>query len=37
MKYETPQIKKFECEQNDILTESIGDVLVDDKTWGEIS
>lgn len=37
MKFETPQIEICECEQEDILTASIGDVLVDDKTWGEIS
>ena len=36
-KYETPQIKIKECEQREILTVSPGDVLEDDKTWGEIS
>lgn len=35
--YKTPQIEICECEQDDILTASIDDVLVDDRTWGEIS
>lgn len=35
--YKTPEMEICESEQNDILTASIEDVLVDDKTWGEIS
>lgn len=37
MKYETPEIETCESEQKDILTVSSGDILEDDKTWGNIS
>lgn len=37
MKYETPQMETCKSEQNDILTVSQGDILEDDKSWGEIS
>ena len=37
MKYETPEIKIIECGRKDILTVSPGNILEDDKTWGEIS
>lgn len=37
LKYETPQIGIYKAEQNDILTVSSGEILEDDKSWGEIS
>lgn len=37
LKYETPQIGIYRAERDDILTVSSGEILEDDKAWGEIS
>lgn len=37
MEYVTPSIETVEIEDLDILTVSSGEILEDDKEWGEIS
>lgn len=37
MEYVKPSIKTLEIEDLDILTVSQGEILKDDKEWGEIS